>query len=389
MKSVLLTIALAYASATAAALTWPSIEIANRRLVRNLIIFSLCAVAVPALIAGTFALSGLWPQFYEGVFGHNLLPRREPKELTILREILYLLALGAMLLVAVKLRSFARIHGLRVVPAWIALLWGSYLFSLFNIWTMLTRQDYLPTYPLAAVLVAGGALVVGRWLGSRLKWARTDLQVLVPAGICTSGILVTAAMSGFGTDGTRVELALVRDVLRMTQRADFVVDAKGETIFRQRAPFLIYESITNRLIRSGMLPDDIAIRATEMHACFVSTLMQERLPEAGSAFITRNYLQVSQSVRVAGCTIGSPAQQNGASFKTVIPAEYEIVAIDPPVSGELDNKQYEGPCFLQPGLQKFIAAQPHRALAVLWESAAQAHFNPFRFLPRKPTLQSP
>ncbi len=126
-------------------------------------------------------------------------------------------------------------------------------------------------------------------------------------------------MSNFGANGTRAEIALLRNVLRLTRPRDFVVDAKGETVFRQRAPFFVYESVTNARIQTALLRDDLPARATAMHACFVSTLMADRLPPAGLSFIQRNYLPINHDVSVAGCRIPSSDGQNGGYFETVIP----------------------------------------------------------------------
>lgn len=56
-------------------------------------------------------------------------------------------------------------------------------------------------------------------------------------------------------DRTRHETSMLRSLLQLTDRDDYVLDCKGETIFRHRCFRPVLERITMRAIDRGIIKD--------------------------------------------------------------------------------------------------------------------------------------
>jgi len=95
-------------------------------------------------------------------------------------------------------------------------------------------------------------------------------------------------------------------------------------------------------------------------------------------FVRPNYPWPNRELRVAGAFL-KPAQPHGnrRDFDVVIPARYEIIAPDGPVTGLLDGTPYEGARFLEQGKHTFVETSGGQNLALLWAQAADRHFTPF------------
>ena len=61
-------------------------------------------------------------------------------------------------------------------------------------------------------------------------------------------------------DGTQREREILAEVLRLTRPGEFVMDFKGECVFRQRAYFYVLEPLTFVRLRRGLIVDNVAER---------------------------------------------------------------------------------------------------------------------------------
>ncbi|HEX4639666.1 MAG TPA: hypothetical protein VH170_09280 [Chthoniobacterales bacterium] len=65
------------------------------------------------------------------------------------------------------------------------------------------------------------------------------------------------------------EEKLLREVLTLTFAEDYVLDGKGETIFRRRCFRPLLERITRKAIKRGIINDDAPQRCIDSHMhCF-------------------------------------------------------------------------------------------------------------------------
>jgi len=181
-------------------------------------------------------------------------------------------------------------------------------------------------------------------------------------------------------DGDAASQQLVADILRLTNPGDFVMDAKGETIFRQRPFYYVLENITKRRIETGLLQDTIAAdmrddkHPADRHPTYVTLLT--RLPDKSMEWAQRYYVPVTVKISVAGCKLPDAQPSQPRRFELGIGANYTVVSPLGPVQGTMDGAPYVGSVFLAPGPHTFTCAESG-SLAVIWSQAVERGFSPF------------
>ncbi len=199
----------------------------------------------------------------------------------------------------------------------------------------------------------------------------------LPALVAIVEILVLVAMQPIWKDRTRRETDLLRNVLALLDQRDYVFDCKGETIFRQRCIWPVFETITDSAIERGILVDDTPEKCTETHTCVAATPLLKRLQRETRRFVKRNYLPVADNLRIAGKELKpSATDPRKCDFEVTIPASYEIISPNQGVSGTLDGVPYTGARFLAAGPHVFESASTSHNLTLLWAQAADRHFTP-------------
>jgi len=187
----------------------------------------------------------------------------------------------------------------------------------------------------------------------------------------------------FWIDRAKVETNLLRGVLKLTDPGDYVLDCKGETIFRQRCFWPVTESIMAERFARKLVVDNAAQRAVETHTCVA--VMKGRMPLRAKQFIWKNYISVGNDLKVAGRFLRPFAtDRNQLGFKVMIPAAYKIIARDGPVTGTLDGTPYDGARFLAPGVHTFVQTSSRTQLAFLWAQAVDRNFLPEKYSQPQP-----
>jgi hypothetical protein len=245
-----------------------------------------------------------------------------------------------------------------------------FLLYLFCFWPLITRQDFLPALPLLAIPLA--ACLNGR---------RSSWQLLILAAILQVGA-AAGYKQPFRPRNLRSQ-ALVEDILKLTGRHDFVMDAKGETIFRNRPYYFCLESITRTQLLRGGMPDTIAKRMAATRTC---VSLPNRFPTQSGQWVRRFYLPVTDQIWVAGCSLPSlpphppAAPIPGRPFEVGIAASYLVESASGPVQGTMDGLPCNGPVFLNPGPHLFTCNDP-RSLDVIWSRAVKKGFKPLNLCP--------
>jgi hypothetical protein len=247
---------------------------------------------------------------------------------------------------------------------------GVYYTALLSFWALITRQDYLPFYPVAAV-------VVGAWL---VQGADRFGRARAPWLLGAFGLLEVALILGGRppmVDGTLAEREVLREVLELTRPGEYVMDLKGESVFRRRAFYYVMEPLTCGRIKHKMLEDTIArdVAAKQVH---VVLNRSQTYAEATLDFLTENYLRVGE-VRVAGRVLSAwpNAPRVAIQFPVLIPGNYVLWSEDgAEPRGLLDGTPYNGPRELAPGPHTFEPEAVYPALALFWERAAKAGYKP-------------
>ena len=343
--------------------------------------FLIATAIVPATIIAFFAFKGVWHDFRYCVFDFNFLARGVPDNSAILKGN----AAGTVIIVsfiivylAYQLTRTQNNAGLAFRRGFVLIVCASYLLTLKTFWPVVSHDDYPPFYPLAAVFCSDALLTFSDTLiGHRWNQGRT-FRLSLPAFVALAEIFLLVGKQPIWKDRTGRETDLLRNVLALLEPSDRVLDSKGETIFRQRCVWPVFEGITMRSIERGIIADNTPQRCVETHTCVVATTMFKRLSHDTRRFVRRNYLPVTNNLRVAGEEL-KPLATNPrqADFEVVISAPYEIISPNGDVSGTLDGTPYNGARFLAAGPHTFESASISHHLILLWAQAVDRHFTPF------------
>jgi len=177
-----------------------------------------------------------------------------------------------------------------------------YIALLESLWPLETKQDYQIAFPILFVFVAAlSVLVAGVTIRSRPRSrlrAGMAPYVFMLVALLQLAVLLWAAPIVGGR--MRVDPDLVADVLQLTRPGDYVMDLKGETVFRPRPFFYALEALTRERLERGLLADTIPERliATATH---VAVLDSDRLPPRAREFLREHYFRSDGSASPAGC----------------------------------------------------------------------------------------
>ena len=252
-----------------------------------------------------------------------------------------------------------------------------YVVLLESSWPLVTGQDYLPVFPAAAILAAAG---LDRWGRSSAERPGTGAALCRAPAIALLGILavesgVIALKGPVWRDRTVPQRRLVADVLRLTERDEPVMDAKGESIFRRRPFSGVLETITIEKLRRGLVLDTIADDVVRTR-CFVAAGDSARFPQGGRAFLNENFISVG-NLRVAGQLVPQTGGAASRSFAIAIPGPYAMVTPEGAAAGTLDGVPYSGPRELPAGVHEVVPAHGSSPLAVVWARAVERGYSPF------------
>ncbi|MDQ6708322.1 MAG: hypothetical protein M3Z85_20375, partial [Acidobacteriota bacterium] len=367
MKTTLMFLTIVTATVMAASVIgWSKLGLHGREVAKSVAAFLGAMAIVPAIIFAFFAAKGIWPQMRYCVFEHNFVAHRPsmrtPLHLLILPVALPLLVYGVRKVFRNRSRAPAAFRQFFLLFAA-----GAYVLLLHGLWGHITRQDYLPFYPLIA-LMAGAALCA-------IPSFRLANRIPAPA---LAAILIMAFSLGRHiprTNGAAREIRIVREVLRISKPDDYVFDRKGEAVFRRRPVYYVLEVLTRERINRHLMVDDLVQRCVETRTCVVVTGAHFLVPD--QHFIDANYLPGPERVRVAGYFLHPPAGEEETEFNVAIPADYVVIAPEGNVTGMLDGIPYEHARFLAAGKHRFRLTSPAQRLAIVWAPAVERNFSPF------------
>jgi hypothetical protein len=317
-------------------------------------------VVAPLGVLAFFARLGAVDAFVYGAVLHNALPAVDWSVSRALR-LVCLPAIAAVTDVAARRwlprESDPRLALRRLV---VFLAGGFYVAAIHGLWPLASSQNDLPALGVAAALTP---------LLPALR--RGSGRTLAVAGVV--GLAATLGFAAPWRDGTLPERTFVRDVLALTAEDDFVLDPKGEAIFRPRPFFYAFEEVTRERIRQGLIADDVPerMRATRTYVTFPDSPVW---PPRTRAFLMAATIPVGRA-RVAGQLL-APSADGAATFAIELAGRYAIVSPSPVVGTTLDGAPYEGP--------RWLARGPHRVdglaggpAAVEWARAAERGYSPF------------
>ena len=388
MKTGLLLVTLAEA-AVATRIVWMGVEL--RRPARQTATGAGLAVigfaVAPAAVIAWFTFHGALNDLYYGAIQHNLLAGLD--EHATLKRILYAPISGAVLLFArkciVKRNAFQK-----WTPAYTFLFLLSALYSanFLLLWPFeTTDQNFLPLWPIL-IIVALPFIDSPRNRWAQPRRAQPERRWSTYAGPVAFSVIQLVAVLALGRwywlHGSRHEdLAKWKAVLELTGPQDFVMDPKGDLIFRDRAFYWGFEAITRARMDRGLIPETISESLIATRTCVVDPDIR-RFPMATRSFIESNYVSVGP-VLVAGKRLAATSTDARGTFilDVVIPADYVVVTDGRIGRGQIDQRPLSGGVLLETGRHEYRAAPGETAPVLLWAKAEQLGYLPHNLKPTR------
>ena len=382
MKSVLLLACLAFGGLATMTLCHREFSGTgwSRRMGLNLVAATSGILLVPSILVLWFYSQGAFYSMYYGVIQHNLLPMDNPRLLQPWMLAPMLIGILCFAWARIIRRGIPGTQTKRTAIVFITVM--CYIAAVETIWPLITDQDFLPAWPLLVVLIAP---LLDRPLPRRLValWQGRDsaLKPLrIPTGLMLAAVLEAAVLMTVllmivihNVDRTREDLDAWRAVLNLTSADDYVMDEKGDLIFRRRPVYYVFEGITMKRIRRGLIDPAVQRHLIETKTTVIASSIRS-LPEKDRIFIESNYISVGPLL-VAGMLL-TPQATGSSSFEIAIPAEYRIVTPSGNAIGELDGTPYDGARFLCPGQHEFKASSGEQRLALVLARAIDKGYFP-------------
>ena len=296
-------------------------------------------VIAPAIVAAYFASLGAWHDMLFCVFKFNELVTRTHAHV-MLPRLLY-----PFLLALVIWR--ARKSAAAPTPLFLGVFVAIYTITVFGFWVLISPRDFLPVMPLLAIALA----------------AATTFRMRVALAIAF--LIFTAYYAEWFRDAQREKITMIHQALTLTRPGEPLMDYKGETIYRRRPYYFIFEKIGRDAMQGGLLRDTVA-ESMIREKCHVAQADGAFWPPKARAFLAANFLDMGR-LRAAGQWI-----HEDGSFSIAIDGDYAIVDRN----GVLSPARH-----FVPGSYRFDRKSQER-IAVVWAPAIERGFSPFKLRDR-------
>ena len=276
-------------------------------------------------------------------------------------RILRSIALGAIVLWLVWRMKSRSVPGIAVA---LFLSAAIYTVALIGFSPELRKQTLLPVYPLFI-------LFAWRYGAEFLRQREPGTVKVAGLAVCVVAFTHLVIEGRLWEDGLRDQRELLRDTLKLTRPGDFLMDRKGETIFRRRPVYLVYQHATVRAIEEGRLSDpDPAMLTRTGTAVAIGESMG--LTDPMRKFIGKNYMPAGEGrLRVAGRSL--LFYEEGGRFAArapmMIPGEYLVLRGD---------KVLQQTRVQQPGWHDVDLGGKSDPASLFWKPAWDAGFRPLK-----------
>ena len=338
-------------------------------------------LVMPAVLIIIFYCLNALPEFYYGVIQHNAMAHGNSTLdygfIKDKRVIQFLIWMASTCCFAWYIGNVTQDVERKMKRVFVMATGMSYFAIIFAFWPIVTHQTQLPAFPL--LIVSFTPLLTGdypflRNLLSRISRKRLVSAAPVPifflATIAIAQLLMLTRESSMVGHHPYQDPQVWKDVLKYTDPGDFVMDAKGETIFRKRPYFYGFETITMQLVASGVIPDNSADSLIAKPTYVVAAENFHRYPGKLQVFVLDNYLRAG-TLFVAGKKLSNGLLKQNApmEFSIAVPGRYAIVSRDWLVPGTLNGTFGDGVFDLKAGLQQFVTSKDTATPVVIWAKA--------------------
>ncbi len=366
--------------AIAGILTWllcrtSETRISLVRFAKDTMLFLSGLVLIPGALLHRFEARGALANLYYCLIQHNLIAATERAHWIDLRGFAVLAAFAAILWWCRRIIRTGGGQPLVARRVFLLLAGGIYPVLLFIVWPLVTREDYLALLPMIGMVLAPALIAVLQKLRERrpqFAWTASA----VPACLVLALLALDLRAVKPWRNRTRFQESFVANALKLTDPGDFVMDPKGEMIYRDRPFYFVLEEMTRWRFKRGRLTDDLPERMIAHSVC-VAAKNGERYPGRTVKFLKENFIPVSFRLLVAG-KILTPAPANAPTpFQIAIHARYALLGAGDSGAILLDGKKYEGPVTLAPGPHTIQAPAGTGRVALVWAQAIERGFKPF------------
>jgi hypothetical protein len=332
---------------------------------------------LPSVAAAYFFSRGAFQPFFYCNVAHNLIPHAQNwQRLDVHVAWLPMGLIGAASWM-IKLRP-QRWTATVLQRAFIGLIAVYYFTALKTLFPTLSRQDDLPVIPLAAMFVVAAIhALVAREPAPATR--RNAMAVLLPVIVLVELFAAIKLVPPF-QNKTREEIAILSDTLRISTPSDLVMDAVGETIYRNRPYYYALEAFTRVRIERGMIPNDI-----EDYLALTGTAVvrPRSLPHKTRMFVRENYVNIDGDLCVLGRILTHKHHRKHSlpmEFTLAVPGRFVVIDTDGKMlRGELDGTAFDGSCAISAGSHSLVVNDEGTdRLAVFWADAFERGFSPFK-----------
>jgi len=334
---------------------------------------------IPALVILYFHLHGAAEMMYYCVIKHNVLPDSTAHALDVTVVIHWSFRIIGAVAGGYIISRLEQPISVRTRIGFVFFAALLYEATLDNFWPIVTGEDFLPLYP-AAMLTLGPAAL---WLAGL---ALRSIPISAGAVLASAELVrILVVVSPF-QDKTADKIGEVADTLKLTDPSDYVMDSKGETIYRNRPFRYVLETLTNHRIQMGLIEDDIPERVIKTRAPLAT---DKRMPKRGKNFIKENYLPIAWRLLVLGkvVRIGNDRSNKPQTFEVAVPQRYTLITPSGPPAGMLDGMPFTGPRELEAGTHTFVPETAHGDIVLIWAAALERGYSPFA--PIKKDVRTP
>jgi len=329
------------------------------------------SAAVPVLVLGVFWQMHALGSLVYCTIGHNLVPSLGLWGTASNR--MWILP-AAVLGLAGLVTALPRILGKppRARQTLVLLTTGFYIALVHGFWPLITKQDFLPSTPLVALLAVAGT----QWILASLEraWPRLrTLRACVPvmAAVCAVDLVALCQGQLPWRDANQAEDRTLREVLHDTRPGESIMDTHGETVFRPRPYYYVLEDVTESRLAMGLLADRIAddlVRTRTHFAVPDNTLF----PPHARRFLNEHFMPFG-ALRVLGEDLGdsSSAGDGLRRFDVSFSERFAVIADGAAGQGSLDGVPYRGPALLLPGSHSYCCFGKERHVQVVWAGALE------------------
>lgn len=332
---------------------------------RNLLAFLGGAMVVPLLTIAYFASHHALDAMRYCVLEHNVVPGfRQNDHFQFLQHVAFALGGGVLIHLVTPSVPVAMRRTILLGTGVLAIgLLESY-------WPLVTAQGYLPLVPL--ILAALIPTVLDALQGV------PQLALQSPGGLAVRTLFVAGLATVLLAKDPPTENRLapfnkgLEVLLRLSRPDDYVMDAKGETIFRHRPFYYVLEGVTRRRMRLGLIEDTIPNDCDKTNTCI---FINNRMSRRNRSWVQKNYVEVADRVWVAGVLL--PPSGQVRTFRVSRAATYRMVSPEGSVVCRVNGVECQGAIALQPGVEYRLECEPHTPVAVVFAQAVEAGLNPF------------